>query len=62
MVKSFIAHWIKIPEEHGDNVSGFIVNKYFCSNCKKEAPINSFYLYDLVDKCPYCNYTMVFKE
>ena len=60
MVKK--AHWIRIPEYHGDNVSGSILNRYICSNCKKEAPINSFYMYNLVNKCPNCNYNMVYKE
>ena len=39
--------WIKIPEFCGDDVSGFIDNHFSCSECKKEAEINSYGFYIL---------------
>lgn len=51
--------WIKIPEFCGDDVSGFIDNHFSCSECKKEAEINSWGFYILSDFCPNCGARMV---
>lgn len=50
--------WIKIPEFHGDDVSGFIDNHFSCSECKKEAEINPWGFYILSDFCPNCGADM----
>lgn len=50
--------WIKIPEFCGDDVSGFIDNHFSCSECKKEAEINSWGFYILSDFCPNCGADM----
>lgn len=50
--------WIKIPEFCGDDVSGFIDNHFSCSECKKEAEINSWGFYILSDFCPHCGADM----
>lgn len=50
--------WIKIPEFHGDDVSGFIDNHFSCSECKKEAAINPWGFYILSDFCPNCGADM----
>ena len=49
---------IKIPEFCGDDVSGFIDNHFSCSECKKEAEINSWGFYILSDFCPNCGADM----
>lgn len=51
--------WIKIPEFCGDDVSGFVDNHFSCSECKKEAEINSWGFYILSDFCPNCGARMV---
>lgn len=51
--------WIKKPEFCGDDVSGFIDNHFSCSECKKEAEINSWGFYILSDFCPNCGARMV---
>ena len=53
-----IGKWIKIPEFCGDDVSGFIDNHFCCSECKKEAEINSWGFYILSDFCPNCGADM----
>lgn len=50
--------WIKIPEFCGDDVSGFIDNHFSCSECKKEAEINSWGFYILSNFCPNCGADM----
>lgn len=50
--------WIKMPEFRGDDVSGFIDNHFICSECKKEAEINSWGFYILSDFCPNCGADM----
>lgn len=50
--------WIKIPEFCGDAVSGFIDNHFSCSECKKEAEINSWGFYILSAFCPHCGADM----
>ena len=50
--------WIKIPEFCGDDVSGFVDNHFSCSECKKEAEINSWGFYILSDFCPNCGSDM----
>lgn len=50
--------WIKKPEFCGDDVSGFIDNHFSCSECKKEAEINSWGFYILSDFCPNCGADM----
>ena len=50
--------WIKMPEFRGDDVSGFIDNHFSCSECKKEAEINSWGFYILSDFCPHCGAEM----
>ena len=50
--------WIKIPEFCGDDVSGFVDNHFSCSECKKEAEINSWGFYILSDFCPNCGADM----
>ena len=50
--------WIKKPEYHGDDVSGFIDNHFTCSECKKEAIVNSWYFYVLSNYCPHCGADM----
>ena len=54
VAKSKMGEWIKIPEFCGDDVSGFIDNHFSCSECKKEAEINSWGFYILSDFCPNC--------
>ena len=51
--------WIKKPEFCGDDASGFIDNHFSCSECKKEAEINSWGFYILSDFCPYCGARLV---
>jgi len=50
--------WIKNPEYIGDDTSGFIDNHFSCSECKKEAEINSWGFYILSDFCPHCGADM----
>lgn len=50
--------WIKNPEYIGDDISGFIDNHFSCSECKKEAEINSWGFYILSDFCPNCGADM----
>ena len=50
--------WIKRPEFCGDDVSGFVDNHFSCSECKKEAEINSWGFYILSDFCPNCGADM----
>jgi len=50
--------WIKNPEYIGDDISGFIDNHFSCSECKKEAEINSWGFYILSDFCPHCGADM----
>lgn len=50
--------WIKIPEFCGDDISGFVDNHFSCSECKKEAEINSWGFYILSDFCPNCGANM----
>lgn len=50
--------WIKMPEFCGDDVSGFIDNHFRCSECWREAEINSWGFYILSDFCPHCGADM----
>ena len=50
--------WVKNPEYHGDDVSGFIDNHFSCSVCGKEAIINAYGFYDLTPFCPNCGTKM----
>lgn len=56
--KSKTGKWIKNPEYIGDEISGFIDNHFSCSECKKEAEINSWGFYTLSDFCPNCGADM----
>lgn len=52
------AYWKKtIKESTPDYVSFMQV----CSHCGAEAPINDWFIYDLVDYCPQCHYKMVYQ-
>lgn len=49
-----IMYWKRINKIVDDGCQAYIDVKYICSNCGEVAPLNDWFLYDLVDICPYC--------
>jgi len=51
-------YWVKSSEYKGDDTSGYIDNRWTCSECGEEAIVNEWFMYDLTDYCPHCGAKM----
>lgn len=51
-------HWERHVTRHGDDISGFVVHEWICSECGGQANVNAWRMYDLTDFCPNCGADM----
>lgn len=47
-------YWKRINKIVDDGCQAYTDVKYICSNCGEVAPLNDWYMYDLVEICPNC--------
>lgn len=50
--------WERHVTCHGDDISGFVVHEWICSECGGQANVNAWRMYDLTDFCPNCGADM----